>query len=61
MKKKAIISVYNKEGIVEFAKELDYVFLQNEKGKIFLMTKDVSRIDFENLKMEFFLFSKNIF
>lgn len=34
-----------------FDNELDYVFLQNEKGKIFLVTKDISKIDFEKLRI----------
>ena len=34
-----------------FSKDLDYVFLQNEKGKAFITNKDLSSIDFEKLKI----------
>jgi NOL1/NOP2/fmu family ribosome biogenesis protein len=34
-----------------FNEELNYVFLQNEKGKIFITTKNISEIEFEKLKI----------
>ena len=34
-----------------FLKE-DYAYLQNEKGKVFVINKDISRIKLENLKID---------
>tara|TARA_Y100000310_G_C20413381_1_gene683135 strand:+ start:308 stop:769 length:462 start_codon:yes stop_codon:yes gene_type:complete len=34
-----------------YSKDLNYVFLQNEKGKVFITNKDLSSIDFEKLKI----------
>jgi len=34
-----------------FDGELDYAFLQNDKGKVFIVNKDVSKIDFEKVRI----------
>jgi len=35
----------------DFASDLDYVFLKNEKNKIFIVSKDFKKIDFDKLRI----------
>lgn len=35
-----------------FAGNLDYVFLSNEKGRLFIITRDISRLDLSRLKVD---------
>ena len=46
---KNILSLLNKQ--FNFKDKLDYVFLQNEKGKIFIANKDVFDIDFKKIRI----------
>lgn len=34
-----------------FSEKLDYVFLKNNKNKVFIVNKDISKIDFEKLRI----------
>jgi len=46
---KAILFLLEKQ--FSFSDELDYAFLQSEKGKIFIIKKDVAGIDFKKLRI----------
>lgn len=35
-----------------FDKKLDYAFLKSNKGKIYIVTKDIANVDYENLRID---------
>ena len=60
-KEKTNIKLINRKDVKEIKKMisdqfgfddgLDYSFFQNDKGRVFIVTKDISNIDFERLKI----------
>ena len=46
---KNILNLLNKQ--FDFKDKLDYVFLQNEKGKLFIANKEIFDVDFKKIKI----------